>query len=225
MANEAADANVTLVDYTDAFDVERTIRKLGRVYIPIREGLRVSDIKMFGIAAGVWLVSWSVVINPVLRALIRPFGWSTPTGLPYLAILLVPPIVVALAARTPVKHNLRMLAAMRLWALDMLDDPIHYRGQPVKAETSSNTHYLDLFEADPEVLPAQGLTAEPSNGWGGLVRPGERLSQAPDAPRPEEPEFTKAETMGLINLHTDPVADHAEPHSDGDVLVIRARRD
>lgn len=215
---------VVLVDYTEAFNIQRTIRKLGSVYIPLREGLRVSDIKMFGIAAAIWIISWSVILNPILRAFLRPFGLGTPTGLSYLAILIVPPLIVALASRKPVKHHLTMLAAMRLWLLDFLDDPIHYRGQPARAEATGSVHYTQAFFADPAMLPEQGRHLPLPNGWGGLVAP----STEPIGAASQE-KSNAAARASQLSLHKTLNSTNTHPFHDvqpgRDVMVIRARRE
>ncbi|OIV37995.1 hypothetical protein BIV57_08135 [Mangrovactinospora gilvigrisea] len=152
------DETVILRDYTEAFKVKKAMRKLGRAHVPLKEGLFVDDIKVFGITLVLWLFLYAFVLKPPLRAALGLVGSAPPTGFVYIMLLLVPPIIAVGASRRPVRHNLQLFGFLRSLWRDLVDDPVHRRGVPVRRTRVPRAYRIVLWRARPDLLPALAST-------------------------------------------------------------------
>ncbi|GHE07353.1 hypothetical protein [Streptomyces alanosinicus] len=165
-----SEETVTLRDYTEAFKVKKALRKVGKANIPLKEGLFVDDIKIFALTLFAWVLAYNMILAPPIKLLAHLFGMSAPKGVPYLFVLFVPPLVAVVASRRPIRHNLGIFGLVRAAVRDMMDDPVHRRGVPVRKGHGPRTYRIVLWRARPELLPGLAPRTRLPNGWH-TVRP------------------------------------------------------
>jgi hypothetical protein len=152
-SQQAEDEAYVIRDYTEAFVVRKTIRRLGRVHIPLREGLLVSDVKVFGTTLIIWLFVFGLVINSLVTAVGTVLGLGRLSGIPYLLVLLTPPLVATFASRTPVRHRMTITGLVRTGVRQLLDDPVHRRGVPVRPDPTPVAYRIVVWTPDEDRLP------------------------------------------------------------------------
>ncbi|MDA5282544.1 hypothetical protein [Streptomyces sp. Isolate_45] len=166
-----SDETVTLRDYTEAFKVKKALRKVGKATIPMKEGLFVDDIKVFASSLVVWIMTYNMVLAPPIKVITHAFGKQAPVGLPYLFILLVPPVFAVALSRRPVRHNLGIFGLIRAAVRDLMDDPVHRKGVPVRTSKDASAYRIILWRARPEALPALAPKTPLPNGYGTVPVP------------------------------------------------------
>lgn len=165
-----SDESVTLRDYTEAFKVKKALRKVGKANIPLKEGLFVDDIKVFALTLVVWVLAYSMLLAPPIKFVAHLFGMSSPSGIPYLFVLFLPPVLAVAASRRPIRHNLGMFGLIRAAFRDWMDDPVHRRGVPVRKGHGPRTYRIVLWRARADLLPDLAPRTRLPNGWH-TVRP------------------------------------------------------
>ncbi|WP_340560120.1 hypothetical protein [Streptomyces sp. GSL17-111] len=210
------DERITLRDYTEAFKVKKALRRVGKANVPLKEGLFVDDIKVFGVTLVVWLLTYTMVLAPPIRAAAAFLGTSPPVGLPYFLILFTPPLVAAMASRRPVRHNLGIFGLVRALWRDLLDDPVHRRGVPVRKGHGAPRHHVTVWRAHPDVLPKLASRLPLPNGYSAGTAPVRTPEETHARARPERP---AAPPTGPAAAPGPP--DHRAPAED---FLITARR-
>ncbi|MFD7712227.1 hypothetical protein ACFV6E_38920 [Streptomyces sp. NPDC059785] len=171
-----SEESVTLRDYTEAFKVKKALRKVGKANIPLKEGLFVDDIKIFAASLISWIMLYNMVLVPPVKLVAHMFGSTAPKGIPYLFILLVPPVFAVAASRRPVRHNLGFFGLTRAAIRDWMDDPVHRKGVPVRKEHGAASYRVVLWRARPDLLPGLAPRIPLPNGWRS-VPPNRRIQE------------------------------------------------
>lgn len=160
-----SDEVVTLRDYTEAFKVKKALRKVGKANIPLKEGLFVDDIKIFALTLFMWVLAYNMIFAPPIKFVAHLCGMSAPKGIPYLFVLLTPPLLAVAASRRPIRHNLGIFGLVRAAVRDWMDDPVHRRGVPVRKGHGPGVYRIVLWRARPELLPGLAPRTRLPNGW------------------------------------------------------------
>lgn len=158
--------SVKLHDYTEAFKVRRSLRTVGKAHIPLKEGLFVDDIKVFGMTLILWLLTYTLVLSPPIKFLSHLVGLKSPTGVLYLLILFVPPVIAVGLSRRPIRHNLDLFGLIRASVRDALDDPVHRKGVPVKKDKSPPSYRVIVWRPHADLLPDLAARTPLPNGLG-----------------------------------------------------------
>ncbi|MFB0626832.1 hypothetical protein [Streptomyces sp. AB3(2024)] len=166
-----SDDVVVLRDYTEAFKVKKALRKVGKATVPLKEGLFVDDIKIFAGSLVVWVMTYNMVLAPPIKLVAHAVGKHAPVGLPYLFILLVPPVFAVALSRRPVRHNLGIFGLLRAAIRDLMDDPVHRRGVPVHKSRDTVAYRIVVWRARPELLPDLAPRTPLPNGYGTVPVP------------------------------------------------------
>jgi hypothetical protein len=197
---------VTLRDYTEAFKVKKALRKLGKAHIPLKEGLFVDDIKVFGITLVLWVLSYSLVLSPPIKLVLRLLGGDVPKGIPYLFLIFVPPVLAVGMSRRPVRHNLGMFGLIRAVARDLMDDPVHRKGVPVRKGDGDRSYRIVVWRPRADLLPDLVPRLPVPNGFT-TVQPHRRPlgTVRQDEPR-EQIEQEQDEGFGLEQLTDEELA-------------------
>lgn len=191
--------NVTLRDYTEAFKVRRAMRKIGKAHIPLKEGLFVDDLKVFGISLVCWIFGYNLVLRPPLKFLLGLVGAGPPVGVPYLMLVFLPPILAVAMSRRPLRHGLLLFGLVRAVLRDLLDDPVHRKGVPVKRGEGAAQYRVVLWRARPDLVAAFAAREPLPNGFttvppvrttlaaagGGAERPEKAAPEATATDRPD----------------------------------------
>ncbi|WP_369201019.1 hypothetical protein [Streptomyces sp. PU-14G] len=220
------DEPVKLHDYTEAFKVKRALRKIGKAHVPLKEGLFVDDIKIFGISLVGWVLAYTVLLAPPIRFVVHLVGLGMPVGIPYLFILFVPPVVAVAMSRRPVRYNLALFGLLRGLVRDWLDDPVHRKGVPCKRLRGQQSYRVIVWRPRPDLLPSLAPQEPLPNGLAGPQASGEAGSRpvaGPGTLRESEPEVveTADDAVSMIKAGAATVALEQEPAEE---YVMSTRR-
>ncbi|NKS56332.1 hypothetical protein GS504_01720 [Rhodococcus hoagii] len=163
-------SSITLFDFTDSANIDTKVHKIGKWYIP-GGGLYVREMKVFGIVCVVWLLILSFVVAPFTTMLIRFFGGEQFSGLPRLAMTFLPPLIIALSGRRQLKHGRSFNGKMLSRTRQLVDDPVHLRGRPVRRPKRDGAHTLTVWVPD-RTSAGPAPASRPTPGTIAVTEPG-----------------------------------------------------
>jgi len=145
--------------YDSFFAIDKRIRKFGDFYVPLRQGLRTSQIAVFIVSCLVTIILQALLISPLLSLIgIKVGVWA------FLTIIIGVPALISCRSVKPMPYHKSIAGTLRSLIRTLLDSPVHRRGVPIKTPKRPVDqfvqHYLREWAVASDYTAELGAEAE-----------------------------------------------------------------